>query len=200
MIKAIIFDFGGVVRSECTRQILEDISKKFNVTYNEIIPIIKELTKYYQLGKISDEEFWDKFSKKLGKAKPEDYKNLWVNEYAKGSLNKEVVNIIIKLKKRGYKMACLSNNIPPHAKFNRKMGNYDFFDFLILSCEIGLQKPDLKIYKLVLKKLKEKANACVYVDDKEEFLEPAERLGMKTILFKDAEQLNLGLKKIGIRL
>ena len=75
---------------------------------------------------------------------------------------------------------------------------YKRFGVVVVSCDVGLRKPDPKIYKLVLKKLKLKPNQTVFVDNQEWNLKPARKLGMKTILFKNNKQLFRDLNKIGV--
>ena len=54
------------------------------------------------------------------------------------------------------------------------------------------------IYELVLAKALNPAAACVYIDDKPEYLEPAKKMGMEVIAFKNAEQLESRLKELGL--
>ena len=52
------------------------------------------------------------------------------------------------------------------------------------------------IYQLLLAKASHPAGACVYIDDKPEYLVPAKSLGVHAIAFKDASQLETGLKDL----
>ena len=52
------------------------------------------------------------------------------------------------------------------------------------------------IYQLLLSKASHPAGACVYIDDKPEYLVPANSLGMKVIAFKSASQLEARLKEL----
>lgn len=72
----------------------------------------------------------------------------------------------------------------------REHGVYDNFDFAVLSYEQGFAKPDPEIYDIALKKLGEgiKPAEIVFLDDKEECLVPARKIGIKTILVQSHEQ------------
>ena len=78
----------------------------------------------------------------------------------------------------------------------------DRFKFLhwfnggIFSHEVGVRKPDLRIYKLALKTAGVAASEAVFIDDKPKNLVPAKALGMKVILFQSADQLQQVLTKI----
>lgn len=73
-----------------------------------------------------------------------------------------------------------------------------YFSDGIFSHVVKRKKPDPIIYQLLLDKALHPANACVYIDDKAEYLEPAKNLGMQVIAFKDAEQLEARLKKLAL--
>jgi putative hydrolase of the HAD superfamily len=58
-----------------------------------------------------------------------------------------------------------------------------------LSYEEGLRKPgDLDFYHLAPKRLGVKPKECIFIDDKEENLPPAQSIGIKTVLFKNSQQ------------
>ncbi len=63
---------------------------------------------------------------------------------------------------------------------------YDFFDFTGLSCEVGFKKPDVVIYELGLSHIGDIApEHIVYIDDANQNLAAAHKLGMKMILAND---------------
>ena len=61
------------------------------------------------------------------------------------------------------------------------------FDVIVLSQEIGIRKPDERIYTIALERLGLPAERCVFVDDLGGNLKPAEALGMTTIRHESAE-------------
>lgn len=114
-------------------------------------------------------------------------------------VNIELVKLIKKLKKK-FKTGLLTNNFPGNIEYYRKaFENYSIFDVAISSHEVGMIKPDPKIFKLVAKRLKCKLENCVFVDDWEKNVEAAIKLGMKGIVFKDNEGLFKELKKLNIQ-
>nr|XP_028577609.1 bifunctional epoxide hydrolase 2-like [Podarcis muralis] len=60
-----------------------------------------------------------------------------------------------------------------------------YFDRVIESCRVGLQKPDPKIYEYALDVLKVKPEEVIFLDDTGANLKPAREMGMATILVKD---------------
>ena len=59
----------------------------------------------------------------------------------------------------------------------------------LLSCEIGIEKPDLRIYKILLHISELPAEEVIFVDDMEENVEAAKAVGLDAILFISHAQL-----------
>lgn len=198
MIKAIIFDYGGVVGTEVMPFIYSKLSNALDLGIDTIKTRIKKPLLEFQKGSLTPEEFWKMTAKEL-RSKSEKIKELWMNTYDKTSeANKEIKDLIKELKEKGYKVVLLSDTIEPFAKHHNKKGEYNLFHHVILSCEVGMKKPEREIYELALKEFGVNADECVFVDDKEINLETAKELGMKTILFKNAEQLRKDLIRCGV--
>ncbi len=60
-----------------------------------------------------------------------------------------------------------------------------WFDVVIVSCEVGLAKPDPRIYELCLARLGVSAVQALFVDDREDNVEAAARLGLRTLQLVD---------------
>jgi len=63
------------------------------------------------------------------------------------------------------------------------------FDTFVFSFEVGLVKPDERIYRLVSERLGEPPEACVVIDDLERNCQGAEAIGMQTIVYKNLSQM-----------
>ena len=68
-----------------------------------------------------------------------------------------------------------------------------------LSYEEHLLKPEEKFYRVVAERLAVKPDQCLFIDDLKENVVAAENVGYQTILFKNAEDLQTELKKLGVR-
>jgi putative hydrolase of the HAD superfamily len=72
---------------------------------------------------------------------------------------------------------------------------------VVISGEVGLRKPEPAIYALAARSLGVEPSACVFVDDFYANLEPAQELGMATVLHTDAGQTTAALEELlGVRL
>ena len=193
MIKAVIFDIGGVLVDQkllverFIRIFKPKDNKKFWDYLNmEAVPLCK--------GEMTEAKFWKVICNKYNvKYFP---KNLWTPDFEKlTKINHKVLNIAKSLKTK-YKIGIISNTITSHVKVNRKRRLFDIFDAVILSCEVNLTKDKKEIFLLAAKRLKVEPEECIFIDDVNDFVETAESAGMKGILFKNSAQLNKELKRI----
>ena len=109
-----------------------------------------------------------------------------------------MAEVIERLHQAGYIVSLMSNTFDIHAKSNMLKGFYDIFDYVFLSNEIGLIKPEMEKYKYVLKKLDTKPKSCVFIDDKIRNLVPARELGIIVLRFESFDKFKEQLKDLGI--
>jgi len=138
------------------------------------------------LGKMSSGGLW----KRLG------FLNNWDEEYIQRySLNPDVLETLALLKKSGFKLYCLSNDVAEWSRLLRKRFSLKgFFEGWIVSGEVGVRKPDPEIYELVLEKSGCDPGDCLFIDDRIQNLKPALEKGMKVLKFGyhfDAENPNI---------
>jgi len=77
---------------------------------------------------------------------------------------------------------------------------FKYFSYIFLSYEMGLRKPDPKIYKLIMEYLKLPAQNITYTDDRPELIEAAKRLNIDAFVFKGVDSLIEELLKRDIKL
>lgn len=191
MIKTVIFDYDGVVKkSQKFSQAIVDLYKISIEYYEKFIPKLKPIIGKFDKGLVTEEKFWMEFSNAIGKPVPDKCGEIAKMMYKdKFVFFPEVIRLINELKKQGFRLAVLSNMFPYQTKVISENNGYDLFDNTFISCERGLRKPDLEFYELVIKEMNGAPKECLFIDDKEENLVPAEKLGMKTILAKKPEQI-----------
>ena len=162
-IKAILFDVGGVLalgensRLENGKFIPSGVhlnmAKKLNISIDQYIDSIDTAYVSAITGKLSKKEVIETLSKNFG-VSSKKLKRLYIDSYKKNfKQNKELFNKLFKLKKQGYKIAILSDQwfLSKEALMPKKL--YKHFDEVIVSCDVGIRKPNQKIYQLAVKKL-----------------------------------------------
>ncbi len=81
-----------------------------------------------------------------------------------------------------YRLALVSNCTMNTRKQINKLGLTKFFTHVSLSNEVGVRKPDERIYLDTLNALKLKGHNCIFIADEISDLEGAKALRMKTVL------------------
>lgn len=198
MIKAVIFDWGGVLIDDPCDGIYSYCANALGTDKKSFWPAFYKNEVEFQTGKITEKELWKRVCKKLGIKEPG--KAVWKDAFASAYREKkEVFSVIKKLKANGYKIGFLSNTEKPGMELFKEQ-NYSFFDATVFSCKEGIHKPDERIYKIAAERLGIKPKEAVFVDNKEENVKGAEDAGMKGIVFMSPRQMCQELVKIGVKL
>jgi len=82
------------------------------------------------------------------------------------------------LKEHGYRIGVISDTWPSTVPQQKEAGLYDYYDFLVLSCDLGVLKPDLKMYTTALEKMGLAPEETLYVDDLTMSLDAAGTFGI----------------------
>ena len=135
-----------------------------------------------------NQKFYD-FLKELieervsGKTTFEEIKKIWEETRNYVNMFPDTIDLLKKLKKK-YKLAIISNSAGEEARMALEKFEVDsFFDYIVLSCEVEIAKPDPRIFQLVLDYFDVNGEECVMVGDNlETDIIPAKTLGMKGIL------------------
>jgi 2-haloacid dehalogenase len=107
-----------------------------------------------------------------------------------GGAIEETVEILDELKRTGYKLFALSNwsaETFPYAR--KRFGFLDWFDFTVISGEIGLVKPSREIFDFLLEKTGRRAQELIFIDDSTTNVIAARSLGFDAIHFCSPRQL-----------
>lgn len=188
MIKAVIFDFFGVI-----------VGDGFEFTYREAggNPVkdrefIQDLLDRTNRGLITTEEFRQRICDKLG-ITVGDY-----NQAIKKSeiIDHELLNYIKTLRSK-YKTAILSNVNKGGLERRIERGVLDeYFDVVVVSGDVGYIKPEPEIYQLTADRLGVKTDECVFIDDREGYVSAARASGMKAIYYQTFGQMKDELEKL----
>lgn len=192
MIKAIIFDYNGVVK-KINKYFFDDVELIFGLSTQEkenAKKTTRDISEQLDKGLLDEDSFWMKFAERINKSMPSDVKALSRKLFSEHfELYEEVVNMVKNLKTEGYVTAVLSDTFLYMAEITRERNGYDYFDKVYLSCEVGFVKPQKEFYELAVKDLAVLPEECIFIDDSESNLLPAKEIGMKTVLAKKPDQI-----------
>ena len=196
----IVFDYGDVLAKNEKEEYRKFIKISFNLSDEELKNILL-LKNNYLLTNESEKKFWQKFALHNGW----NIQDIWYNMLEKVKIsclkiNEKVLDIVKKLKQNNYKVVIFANTVKDKAYIREQSGHFSYFEEVFLSCRIGLQKPDPKAFFFLMDRLKKKPEFIVFVDDKIRNVIAAKRLGIKSILFRNAVELKKKIKEYKIDL
>ena len=199
-IKAIVFDFNGVIQFSGLTDLLADIADTIHV------PIADFRKRYFELNHLSnvDNLPWEQMILRVIETFTDSadlhFKALEIvaNSQSDKKPNQELITVIPKLKALGYKIAIFSNHTSELRAELKRMNIDSLFDEVVISGEIGFQKPNGKAFEVLFTKLGVLPSEVIYIDDTSRSLEGAEEIGYTPILFQGNASLMDDLRKLGI--
>jgi epoxide hydrolase-like predicted phosphatase len=190
-IRAVVFDVGGVLEHSVETGFEGRWERRLGLEAGEFWGRIRRsgLGRDGNLGRVSEEEFAEGLGRLLGldgRETGELLRDLW--EWYVGELNTEMTAYFRSLRPR-YRTAILSNGVAGGRREEEaRYGFSGVADVLVYSYEVGLQKPDPRIYLLTCQRLGVRPDEAVFVDDHEENVVGAREVGMRAVLFRSTEQ------------
>jgi putative hydrolase of the HAD superfamily len=212
MIKAVLWDFGGVLttspfeafnRYEADNGIPLDFIRGINATNTQT-----NAWAQFESSRTSLDEFDTAFEAETTAAGYPIPGRVVVGLLS-GSVRPRMVAALKACKSR-FKVGCLTNNVksgegPGMARNPDKAAQVqrvmDLFDVVVESSKEGMRKPQPAFYELACKRLDVSPSATVFLDDLGVNLKPAKALGMRTIKVVDEDQALSDLARaVGISL
>lgn len=198
--KAVIFDYGGVISTAQVPEEIEAMLGLLKVEANRFHHWYYYYRPLYDRG-IPGEEYWQK----VLAACRVDYNRELVAKLIKHDirswtqLNPAVLDWVAQLKQTGYKVGIISN-MPPdilaYMQENFRWLKEDLFDSLIFSCQRKVCKPDPEIYRVSLQEIGLEATECLFIDDTEENIEAARKLGYSVFHYRQPADLEVLQKSL----
>lgn len=187
MIKAIIFDCFGVLYPDASWDFFNSLKDTGKLTREKLLVHNEQA----DLGKISEEEYYSYYSEQTGIP----VQSIKDGVYANFSLNKDVFEVLKKMADQ-YKIGLVTNAAVFDMFMLKRDGVEKYLNSIIVSASVGVTKPNPRIYMLSATELEVEPAECIFIDDRQRNLDGAIKAGMKSILFKNAEQLNADLEHI----
>ena len=195
MIKAVLFDFGGVLTEggksggiERTMGRLYGISPKdVNMT---------DLHEKLRRGQMLDEDFFNELNRRHGRGSVTVTEAIFHAEADVFVRSKPVYALAERLRKSGIKTGILSNFYKMGAIELEKRGFYEGFAPVVLSCDECMVKPEEQFYQIAVDRLGVAPDEIIFIDDQPKCLPPAERMGMFTVKADSPEQIVADVTKI----
>jgi putative hydrolase of the HAD superfamily len=207
MIKAVLWDFGGVITTSPFKAF-----NRFEIENNIPIDFIRGINAanpetnawaLFESSRISLEEFDRKFEEET-RAAGYPVPGTRVLELLAGDIRPKMVKAL-RICKQHFTIGCITNNMrseegPARAETDKKAAGIqaimEMFDVVVESSREGIRKPDPEIYRIALSRMDVPAEQTVFLDDLGINLKPARVLGMKTIKVLNETQALTDLERI----
>jgi 2-haloacid dehalogenase len=198
-IKAVIFDFGGVLidwnpyylyrkvytsDTDIARLLQEIHFNEWNYSFDQGYPMtlgINEMCRLFPEHAESIRLYNDRWSETLGTTFDAN------------------IALVKSIKARGLPVYGISNWSTE--KFSQVRPLYEFFnlfDDMVISGEVKIAKPDPRIYTLLLKRNHLNPAQCLYIDDSEDNCRGARQVGLQVVRYQSSNQLSQELHSGGV--
>ncbi len=170
MIKAIIFDLDNTLIDR-QKAFKEMLLRKFHLLFDDetlISNMIDDIMKWDDNGTVERIVVFKRWAQKYDVTciSPQELDKQWSDE--SGSvvfLYDDVKDTLSKLKNK-YKLAILTNgNTTSQRRKLDTIDIYDLLDYTLVSSEVNMKKPDIRLFEYIANKLNLKPNECIYVGD-----------------------------------
>lgn len=209
MIKAVLWDFGGVIttspfeafnRFERDNDLPRDIIRRINATNPHTNAWAK-----LESSQISVDEFDEAFAEEA-RSLGHEIRGQQVLALLSGDLRPRMVSAL-EIIRANFKTGCITNNVRNQGEGPGMASNVerasriadvmDMFDVVIESSKVGIRKPNPEIYRIACREMEIEPAEAVFLDDLGINLKPARDLGMTTIKVLDVDQ---ALSELGTHL
>lgn len=196
MIRAVLFDFGGVIADEGFLRGLQAIGWANgldpDVFFRTVEAIIFETG--YLIGNADEATFWSAVREQTGitgsdAALTDEIQKRFV-------IRPEMIFSVERLRAKGFIVAMLSDQTNWLEDLDQKTGFFRHFDRVFNSYRIHKSKRDASVFKDVCAALGVKSEETLFVDDNGNHIKRAQGQGLKTIHFTGMQEYERQLKNI----
>lgn len=188
-IRAVISDLGGVIVRTHDHEPRARWERRLGLTPNALERLVfwGEAGEKAALGQIEPDSVWTWVVERL-ELDPGDRPMLEADFWAGDRVDDDLIDYMRGLRP-AFKTALLSNAWRSlRTALEIEWGIAGTFDVIVISAEVGLAKPDPRIYQLALSRLRVSPGEAIFLDDMQDNVDAAELVGMHGVLFENTEQ------------
>lgn len=184
-IQAVFFDLGGVILRTEYQAPRQHLADRLGMEFEDLDRLVfnSDSARKAFIGEITEEQHWAEVAKRL--RRPLAEANALRDEFFGGdALDLTLVNFLRSIKPY-YTTGLISNAWSGLRTYIVERKFDDAFHTMTISAEVGVTKPEARIYLLALEQAGVQPEAAVFVDDFIENVEGAQAVGMSAIHFRD---------------
>jgi len=192
MIKAITFDLDGVYFTQDSFKKFKSIFPTNNADPDFVEHVLKKSDEMmnFKKGIMTETEYWEYVNKSFGQnLSIDEITNLLMEAY---STNQNVVDYVKKVRSEGIKTCICTNNFPTRINaLNKKFNFLTDFDVQVFSYEVGINKPDPKIFQELINNSGVLPSELFYADDNQSCVDSAKSLGINAIFYTNFDDFKV---------
>jgi len=202
MIRAVVFDWGGVIKRTMDIAPREELAAALAMTRQALEAAVFECQAWEAAsrGRLLAEETWAVIARAVGWPL-EQIDDLVDRFFAGDRIDDEIMRLILCLRAGRLPVALLSNAPPNRAGTTSQAGRWGMdglFDLQVFSHQVGELKPHPVMYEQVLTGLGVPPEETLFVDDAPANIAGARQAGMQAVLFRDTGALRQELRFRGL--
>jgi putative hydrolase of the HAD superfamily len=197
--RLILFDLGGVLLEFDGISPLVDLSgRSLDRQAATKVWLTSPSIRRFETGQCSPDEFATDFVSELGfSIEPKEFLTQFVS-WERGPMEGAIE--LLESLRRGHRLACLSNNNELHWQVVRdKFGLEPLFHRCYLSYQIGLMKPDRRIYEHVLADQQVEPDRVLFLDDNPDCVQGAIEVGISAHQVRGVGEVREVLRSLGVQ-
>jgi FMN phosphatase YigB (HAD superfamily) len=200
-ITTIVFDFGNVLGFFSHRRAAEQLLRHApaGVTINQLLAFFadSELEVAFECGRLTTAEVLLRLRRRFGLTGSDEELELACADMF--TPNEPVCSLVPRLRER-YRLLLLSNTNDLHYRHFRRQfsATLDCFHHLVASHEVGLRKPDVRLYRHAEQVAGARAEQCLFIDDLPANVEAARACGWQAVLYRPHDDLSHALRQVGV--
>lgn len=198
-VKAIIFDLGNVLVHIHPDRAMGALADRCAQPVERVRQLfLSGIHLQFMAGALTGRQFYQRVRTRLNcPISEQQFREIWA--LVIGDPKPGMAGLVEKLHERGYDLALCSNTDPWHWDLARqRCPFFQRFSHFFLSFELGLLKPDRRIFEQVLNRLQLAPEQVVFIDDTAENVRAAREVGMRAIQALDAASVVRGLAREGV--
>ncbi len=195
-IRAVFFDFGGVIQRTEFQAPRQHLGARFGMDYEDIDKLVfgSESARRASVGEITEDAHWLNVLTRL-KRPVSEMKAIKGEFFGGDVIDRGLVDFIRSLRGK-FHVGLISNAWGRMRAHLEREKLIELFDTVVISAEVRVMKPEARIYSIALEQAAVKAEEAVFVDDVQANIDACQQLGMKGVLFHDPQKAGEELRRL----
>jgi putative hydrolase of the HAD superfamily len=196
IVKAVLFDFGGVIAEEGFKSGLEAMARKQGQDPYRFFIMARDLiySTGYLLGLCNEAAYWEALRQESG-IKADDAE--WHREILERFLVRpSMIHLVQDLKQMGCFVGILSDQTDWLEELDLKYHFYRYFDQVFNSFRLHKSKKDPSWFTEICSVIGFAPQEVLFIDDNADNIQRAAAMGLRTIYFQDMEQFRQELHQV----